>query len=151
VTADELKSALLRCLEAARSDLPREELPALIGELAAIQAVAFARIAAPIQASQIAMNISALMKAPGAWVCPAIISIVTKAISHLRGIRDPNANCSSRRKESSVTFSKKGRADGRLPSRERFLSCLQSNHDPREDDVEKLENIEKKIRQHWRI
>jgi len=52
VTADELKSALLRCLEAARSDLPREELPALIGELAAIQAVAFARIAAPIQASQ---------------------------------------------------------------------------------------------------
>ena len=49
---DDLKPALARCLEAAQTELPREELPALIGELESIKAVAFARLAAPVQASQ---------------------------------------------------------------------------------------------------
>jgi excisionase family DNA binding protein len=47
---DTLKLVLLRCLAAAQSELPREELPALIGELESIKAIAFARLATPVQA-----------------------------------------------------------------------------------------------------
>ena len=49
--ADALKPALAHCRNAAR-DLPAAELPNLIGELEAIKATAWARLAAPTPAPQ---------------------------------------------------------------------------------------------------
>ena len=52
VPPEDLSSALLRCLEAAQSGLPREDLSAFIGQLEAIKAAAFARLVAPVEAAQ---------------------------------------------------------------------------------------------------
>jgi len=47
---DGLKPLLLRCLEAARTELPPEELPDFLAEIERIKAVAWARLQAPVLA-----------------------------------------------------------------------------------------------------
>jgi len=47
---DGLKSALARAFEAARSELPPEELPDFLAEIARIKALAWARLQAPVVA-----------------------------------------------------------------------------------------------------
>ena len=47
---DGLKPALLRCLEAARTELPLEELPDFLAEIERVKALAWARLQAPIAA-----------------------------------------------------------------------------------------------------